>query len=294
MKVFIFIFIFIIFLLNILNKNKNKNQNISTLNSNKKLALCFLIYDKINKEDLWYQYLKSVDKSKYNIYIHYKENKPLKYFESYKLKHNIETSWGDLSIVMAQIHILQEALKDPDNMHFIWLSQSCIPLKSFNNVYNTLDLQKSYYNICPDSQVFPRADRCLKYIQKSKVKKANMASIINRKHAELFVNNKSNIEKWFDKINNVDEIALITILYHYNLHNELVLTPNIAAGSIIFAQWSDMSNYKVFSKSKKINDYTYKHICNEELQYLIKSNSMFGRKFQLECTGLENLIQILN
>jgi len=38
----------------------------------KKIALCFLIYDKINNEELWWDFIKNIDKNKYNIYIHFK------------------------------------------------------------------------------------------------------------------------------------------------------------------------------------------------------------------------------
>ena len=273
---------------------QNKYKKIEKFNNKKKIAFCFLIYDKINQEDLWYKWLKNVDKNKYNIYIHYKENKPLKYFEKYKLQNCIETCWGCLSVVLAQNLILKEALKDPLNQHFIWLSGACIPIKSFNYVYNYLDAGKSYYNIMLDEQVFPRANYALNYIEKNKIKKANMASIINRKHAELFVNNEDNIKKWFKNINNVDEHAYISLLYHYNLENELILTDNLAAGAIIFAQWSNMENYKIFNKSIKENDYTYKYICPEELEYLINSDSLFARKFLPECKGLHNLNNMLN
>ena len=50
----------------------------------KKVAFCFLIYDVINHEELWNIFFKNVDTNKYTIYIHYKFNKPLKYFEKYK------------------------------------------------------------------------------------------------------------------------------------------------------------------------------------------------------------------
>lgn len=294
-------FILILLLLGLITLIVFKNENTSVkdlnppmINSNKKIALCFLIYDKINHEQIWYDYLKNIDPNKYNIYIHYKTNKPLKYFEKYKLQNCIETCWGCLSIVLAQNLILKEALKDPLNQHFIWLSGACIPIKSFNYVYNYLDAGKSYYNIMLDKQVFPRANYALNYIEKNKIKKANMASIINRKHAELFVNNEDNIKKWFKNINNVDEHAYISLLYHYNLENELILTDNLAAGAIIFAQWSDMENYKIFNKSIKENDYTYKYICSEELEYLINSNSLFARKFLPECKGINNLNNMLN
>ena len=262
----------------------------------KKIALCFIIYDKINHEKLWYDWLSNVDPNKYNIYIHYKENKPLKYFEKYKLEHSLETCWGCLSVVNVQLYILENALKDSQNQHFIWLSGSCIPFKSFDYIYNFLNIHKSYYNKSPDSQVFPRANSALKYIDRENIKKANMASIINRKHAQLFTDNKKNINIWFNDINNVDEIALISIIYHYNLENELELTPNIAGGAIIFSAWPNMSNYKTFEGSilKKNSPNSYSHISEEELKYLINSKSLFGRKFEENCTGLENLLDLLN
>jgi len=290
---FIF-FLFVIFLLTIYSlKCKYLKKETFKSNNPKKIAFCFLIYKKIFHEDLWYKYLKNIDLNKYNIYIHYKEDEPLKYFEKNKLNQNINTCWGCLSIVQAQNLILKQALKDQDNQHFIWLSDSCIPIKSFNYIYNYLDTKKSYYNICPDNQVFPRANKILKFVKRSNIKKANMASVINRKHATLFVNNDDNINSWFKDINNVDEIVYITLLFHNNLQNELVLTQNIAAGSIIFAQWADMINYKVFNNSKKINDYTYKYICPEELKYLISSKSLFARKFIEDCNGLENLLDLI-
>ena len=113
----------------------------------KKIAFCFLIYDSINHEDLWYLFFKNVNKDKYNIYIHYKDNKPLKYFEEYKLSNCIETSYGDISLVLAQNLLLEEAIKDNNNEHFIFISNSCIPLKNFNYIYNFLTKDNyGYYN----------------------------------------------------------------------------------------------------------------------------------------------------
>ena len=47
----------------------------------KKLAFLFIIYDEILHEDLWWNFFKNVDPNKFSIYIHFKEQKPLKYFE---------------------------------------------------------------------------------------------------------------------------------------------------------------------------------------------------------------------
>lgn len=269
---------------------------ISNSSSSKKIAFCFLIYDKINNEKIWYDYINCIDKNKYNIYIHYKKNKPLKYFEKYKIKNTINTSWGGISIVLAQIEILKNALKDPYNQHFIWLSQACIPIKSFNYIYNNLDINKSYYNISPNSQLKNKTAYIQKYIKKENIKKAGMPSIINRKHAYLFVSNKNNIMLCFRRSKLIaDEIIFITLLHHYNLRHELILTPNISAGAIIFTGWTDMKNYKKFNKSKltKTTPNEYKYICKDELHYLLSSKSMFARKFVDNCKGLEKLIKYL-
>lgn len=286
--------IFIALLLLIIFFIYNKKERFST--NNKKVALCFLIYDKINHEEIWYKWLKNINKSKYNIYIHYKEDKKLKYFNDYKLKNCIETCWGCLSVVQAQNLILEEALKDKNNHHFIWLSQSCLPFKSFNYIYKNLDTTKSYFNKFPDSQVFPRGDNLLKYFERKNIKKASMPAIINRKHAILFINNNSTINKNFKNVDNVDEFVYLTLIYHHNLQNEIVEENYISYDSKIFTSWPDMNNYKKFDKSilTKETPNSYSYICPEELEYLVKSKSLFGRKFDENCGGLENLLKMIS
>ena len=287
--------ILLILLLIICYCNRKNNFTSKQLSFNsKKIALCFLIYEGINKEDIWYNYLKNIDKTKYNIYIHYKYNKPLKYFENYKLNNCIDTCWGCLSVVLAQIILLKEAIKDK-NTHFIFLSDSCIPVKNFNYVYDFLKINKSYFNHSPDNQRFPRADPLLKYIKKENIKKNAMNCIINRKHAHLFINNINNIKKWFKNINNVDELTLLTLIYHNNLEKEIITTPNLATDAVFYSGWPNKINYKIFEKSilKKRTPNEYNHIDIEELMFFINSKTLFARKFTKNCTGLENLIELL-
>ena len=124
----------------------------------KKIAFLFLIYDILNLEELWNKFFLNVDKNKYTIYIHYKNNVTLKYFEQYKLKNCIETKYADISLVCAQNILLEEALKDENNEHFIFLSNSCVPFKNFEFIYNKLSTYKSYFNITPQEQCFPRCN----------------------------------------------------------------------------------------------------------------------------------------
>jgi hypothetical protein len=243
----------------------------------KKIAFLFLIYDKINHEELWAEFFKQDDKDRHSIYIHYKYDKKLDYFENCKLKNCIETKWGDISLVQAQNLLLQQALKDTDNQHFIFCSGACIPLKDFDHVYNSLDEQYSYFNIQSDNTCFPRCNNALKYIKKKYIKKAAQWCILNRKHTEIILNSDVYI-KWF-KNTIGDEHCYVSYLYYMKLENELIITLNSAESATTFTNWPGM-NYKYPSNAGIKN---YERIRKNELKYLIASKCLFGRKFSATC-----------
>ena len=116
----------------------------------RKIAFCFLIYDQIIHEDLWDFFFKNIDPNKYSIYIHYKTNSPLKYFEKYKLTNCIETRYENHTIPLAYNILFRAAYDDIDNYKFMNLSDSCIPMKSFDYIYNQLTNDSlGYFNTCP-------------------------------------------------------------------------------------------------------------------------------------------------
>lgn len=250
----------------------------------RKIAFCFLIYDIINHEELWNIFFKNVDANLYNIYIHYKFNKPLKYFEKYKLNNCIPTKWGCISLVKAQNLMLQKAMKDINNKHFIFISNSCIPFKSFKYVYDNLNEKYSYFNIKPQTQCFPRCNNTLKFIDKMFIQKASQWCILNRKHTELMLKNLNYII-WFDYLGTVgDEHCYITNIYYHNLQNEIIATPNLANDATTFTNWKSL-NYKYPSEHELKN---YNEITEEELLYLLNSKCFFGRKFNVECYNYLN------
>lgn len=253
-------------------------------NNMKKIAFCFLIYDIINHEELWNQFFLNVDKNKYNIYIHYKYNVPLTYFEKYKLAKIIETAYADISLVKAQDLLLENALKDENDL-FIFLSNSCIPLKSFNYVYNILNENFSYFNVSSQTQCFPRCNKTLEYMDKQYIQKASQWCILNQKHAKLLLKNQNDYIKWFNYKETVpDEHCYITFFYKNNLQNELIITMNESINATTFVNWEGTS-YKYPSKHGLKN---YQIISHAELIYLLNSKSLFGRKFNKECKSMIN------
>lgn len=191
----------------------------------KKIAFLFLIYDIINIEELWQKFFLNVDTNKYNIYIHYKYNKPLKYFEKYKLNYCLETDYANISLVKAQNILLKEALKDEKNEHFIFISNSCIPLKNFEYIYNNLDISKSYFNIMPQNQCFPRCNSLMNYIDKKNIQKSSQWCILNKKHSNIMIDEEKYIAL-YENIYAPDEICYITNIFINNLKEEIITTLN--------------------------------------------------------------------
>ena len=257
-----------------------------------KIAFLFLIYDIINHENIWGAFFNGISKNKYNIYIHYKTDDRLEFFDDYKLNKSkiIDTKYADISIVKAQNILIREALKDKGNKHLIFLSGSCIPLKSFNYIYNYLDTKYSYFHIANPDDCFPDCAVALNYIPKQHIKKAAQWCILNRRHSELLVgagsswSSEYNYLTWFKDTYAPDELCYISCLsYFYNnsLDDEIISTsynspPEVAT---TFANWEDM-NYKYASERELKN---YKSISEEELEHLLRSKSLFGRKFKPSC-----------
>ena len=65
-------------------------------------------------------------------------------------------------------------------------------------------------------------------------------------------------------------------------------------GATTFVSWTSLNNYMSFGKSVKTKSSikhpnTYSKICSKELNLIIKSDSLFARKFNDNCKGLEIL-----
>ncbi len=236
-----------------------------------KIAFLFIIYDTIHHEDLWKLFFEGADPSAYSIYIHYKYNVPLGWMEPYKLKTCVETSYGRISVVRAENLLLQTALEDPHNQHFIFLSNSCIPVKPFSQIQ--LNPCLSYFNICKPQSCFPRCYSLLTYLPKDKIQKSSHWCILNRQHVIAVL--EKDCTSWFEGFFGADEHYYITMLYSKNLQEELCTTPDVQWGATTFCNWMEPDG-----NSPK----SYHSITEEELEKLMVSGSFFARKFRKTCS----------
>jgi hypothetical protein len=246
----------------------------------KKIAFCFLINDIINHEEIWAHYFSNIDKEKYSIYIHYKIEKKLKYFQENKIE-SIDTKYEDHSIPLAYNVLFRNAYEDEDNYKFVIVSGSCIPLKSFNFVYEMLTKDNlGYFNECPTSQCYPNCNKLLNVIEEKYISKSHNWFILNRRLVkELCFDNDDFLKNNYNTVYAPAEYFYYTFIKLLGLQKEIVVTHNQANNATTFTNWEGM-DYKYPSKFGLKN---YNEISEEELLLLLRSRCIFGRKFTTAC-----------
>lgn len=250
-----------------------------------KIAFCFLIYDEIIHEELWNIFFKNIDSNKYSIYIHYKYNKPLKYFEKYKINDCIQTKYEDHSIPLAYNILFRNAYKDSENYKFIILSGSCLPFKSFDFIYKKLTKDNyGYFAVCPEKQCFPNCSSLLKYIPLKYIAKSSNWFILNRTLVENLCFNKDDVLKnIFNKIYAPAEYFYYTFIKVLNLEDQIILSKN-NINATTFANWEGNNNKYPSTYGLK----NYDFISEEEMLYMLNSNCLFARKFTKQCSDCFN------
>ena len=104
-----------------------------------KIAFLFLIIDNPNFPEVWDYYFNN-NYDKINIYIHpkYPENHTWK--PECIIKNLQPTKWG--FIVDAYMELFKEASKNSDNIKFVTISESCLPIKPFSVFFNSVIIEK--------------------------------------------------------------------------------------------------------------------------------------------------------
>ncbi|KAI5415063.1 glycosyltransferase BC10 [Lathyrus oleraceus] len=109
------------------------------LSGKSKIAFMFLSPGTLPLERLWDSFFQGHE-GKFSVYVHASKHKPFhvsRYFVNRDIRSD-QVIWGKISMVDAERRILANALQDPDNQHFVLLSDSCVPLYHFDYIYTYL------------------------------------------------------------------------------------------------------------------------------------------------------------
>lgn len=274
-----------------------------------KIAFLFLIIDDVNFPEIWEYYFKNND-NKFNIYCHPKNPQNVKtpWLKKNIIKNLTPTKWGYFT--NAIINLLKSALINKDNEKFMIVSESCLPIKSFDKFYSMLkndDIKTSYINVSKNDNNIN--------IKNSKIEESYLSNIniikhsgwfcLSRHHVKKLLSN-SNIYK-FNKIIASDE-NILSLIYPSN---------NIVNFQITYDDW-DYNRNKILilnekirklyelKEAKKTNKYdneilnirvqkstlgkhpkTYEIISKKELDKIKNLDSFFMRKFSKDSNIIE-------
>ncbi|XP_062080212.1 glycosyltransferase BC10-like [Humulus lupulus] len=115
---------------------------------NPKIAFMFLTPSSLPFEMLWDKFF-SGHEERFTVYVHASKESPTHvspYFVGRDIRSEkvsyifvcFQVVWGKFSMIEAEKRLLGKALLDPDNEHFVLLSDSCVPVHNFDYVYNYL------------------------------------------------------------------------------------------------------------------------------------------------------------
>ena len=98
----------------------------------KQIAFLFLTIENPHFTKIWDSYFRNKS-SKYNLYLHPKYPEKITWKKSKIIKNLKETDWG--FIVEAYYELLKTSYENKDNVKFITISESDVPIKDFDTFY---------------------------------------------------------------------------------------------------------------------------------------------------------------
>ena len=237
---------------------------------------------------MWEVFFKD-NEDKYNIYMHPKNKQNVtSFFKHYIINETVKTAWGHISLTDATYLMLKEGLLDDNNYKFILLSDSCIPIKSFQKIYqSTTNDNKSWFNFySPDLISSPTHFKRIGSLPLFLAEKAFIQEqwmILDRSHVELIVKNYMDFRKYFTKNSQIpDECLFITLLNYLepNLTKQLKFKKHDRHtykihDYITFAEWFNEDGELRMS----FHPLTFDRVDRKTIKKLKNCNSLFARKF---------------
>ena len=266
-----------------------------------KVAFLFLTIHDHHQPELWSNYLTKKDK--FSIYAHPKIDKiKTPWLKEAVISRRVKTGWGH--ITAAYYRLLEEALKDPQNMKFMFLSESCIPLKSFDAFYQKVilddpTLTTSYVKLMPISRydqeqridtqkgkeqitfIKHYARMCLSRVDAEKVmenslKARKVRAFFNGMHVgdEFFLSaiNPEHFENFEMTYDNWDDTRMKSKKVYEELKELRKRSPSLRTNELIRRKEAEMT---VVNNNPK----TYSTITGSELDIAMNRESFFWRKF---------------
>jgi hypothetical protein len=159
---------------------------------NPKIAFMFLTPSSLPFEKLWEKFFMGHE-DRYSIYVHASRDRSIHsspIFAGRDIRSE-KVIWGTISMVDAEKRLLAHAVQDPENQHFVLLSESCVPLHNFDYIYSYLMETNVSFVDCFDDPgphgAGRYSDHMLPEIVKRDWRKGAQWFTVKRQHAVLIL-----------------------------------------------------------------------------------------------------------
>ncbi|KAJ0031744.1 hypothetical protein Pint_14041 [Pistacia integerrima] len=157
---------------------------------NSKIAFLFLIRDSLPFEMLWDKFFNGYE-GNFSVYVHASIGRPRHvspHFVNWEIR-SAKVGWGDITMMDAERRLLANALKDPENKHFVLLCESSVPLRSFDYTHKYLMYANISFIDCFEDPGIHGNGRypiqLLPEVEKKHFRKGAQTAIVNIMHAVM-------------------------------------------------------------------------------------------------------------
>jgi len=254
-----------------------------------KIAFLFLLIYNPHFPDLWDEYFEN-NSGKYNIYIHPKYPNKHTWRPQNVVPNIEETAWG--FITKAYIELFKEAYKNKENIKFVTISESCVPIKTFDifydNCLNKKNINKSWIKIMKIKK-YDFGARIMNHIDDIKKSKKNieipkLKNFI--KHYARFCLRRLDVEKLLTA-NNKGKMEFFNTMHVGDEFFLTVICPLNENDYVNFAVTHDDWDY-VHEEVRKINELIKKAY---DLIENVKTNTNDKSKYLIQIDELKTLKQ---
>lgn len=184
-----------------------------------KIALLFLTVNEVNHPRVWQEAL-GPHREHFSLYVHSKNPISDPLFAPHRIREIVPTTWN--KHMKAWKALLREALLDERNKKFIFLSESCLPLKPLGEIYQSLlSHDKSCISYGPASWF--AGTRILNELPEA-FRFANQEWIIlNRRHARYLVEDDLVIELVIRHDSDIENYPSVYLNLMGELNDEFVI-----------------------------------------------------------------------
>ncbi len=230
-----------------------------------KVAYLFLVYKDVAHPRLWEQYFKGHEDTT-RICCHAANIKKTStpFLKNNLIPYWVSTAWGSLGLVIAQLELIRYALRDRSVQRLVFCSDSCVPIKTYENTYKSLFEQDKTWIKTSVSPILARMSKVTQ-IDTKHHRKNDQWVMLNRRHAEMLI--RFNFISDFSKCVIPDEHYVGTVLTQLGQEDSFLQQNQTAI------DWHRISQVQMTPNEHVV-------ISSENIQKWRDSPSIMARKFK--------------